>query len=70
FDTLMESYPNNPIALEARLGKAVIFEEMGRLREAAALLNSLIEVYPNREAIKVRLSWVKKRMRERASRRK
>ena len=70
YDTVIEEYSNDPLSLEATLGKAVILEEMGRLREAAALLRSLIEVYPNRDAIEVRLKWVKKRTRERASRRR
>ena len=70
YDTLTEHYSTDPLSLEARLGKAVILEEMGQLREAAALLESLLEVYPNRAAIEVRLKWVKKRIRERASRRR
>jgi len=70
YENVIEEYPYDPLSIEATLGKAVIMEEEGRLREAAALLNSLIEVYPNREAIEVRQKWVNKRIRERASRRR
>ena len=70
YDTVIEEYPYDPLSIEATLGKAVILEEEGRLREAAAILNSLVENYPNREAIEVRIKWVNKRIRERASRRR
>ena len=70
YDFLTERYAHDPLSLEARLGKAVILEEMGQLRDAATLLDSLLEVYPNRAAIEIRLKWVNKRIRERASKRR
>lgn len=69
YDTVIEEYPYDPLSIEAMLGKAVILEEEGRLRDAAALLNSLVKSYPNREAIEVRVKWVNRRIRERALRR-
>jgi TolA-binding protein len=70
YDRLVFLYPDNHLSLEARLGKAVAMEEQDRLIEAKEILMSLEAVYPNKDAIKVRLSWVNKRIKEGPSRRR
>ncbi len=70
YDRLVSLYPENHLSLEARLGKAIAMEEQDRLIEAKEILRSLEATYPNKDVIKVRLSWINKRIKEGPSRRR
>lgn len=64
FDEIARDWPDDPLAVEALLGKAKALEEAARPREALEILKGLLDRYPNREVVATRIKWVKKRMTE------
>ncbi len=64
YSKVIEKAHNQSMVLEARLGKAIALEELGRLTDALSILKGLMEVYPNREAISTRIEWIEKRLKE------
>ncbi|MBI3755069.1 MAG: tetratricopeptide repeat protein [Deltaproteobacteria bacterium] len=61
YERVISSYPKNPYADEARLGKAVCIEETGNLAEAVELYKELEKSYPNPDVIKIRLDAIEAR---------
>lgn len=57
-----ETWPESPYALEARFGLAAALEEQERLLEALDVLESLVDQYPNRESLVLRIEQVKDRI--------
>lgn len=64
FDRLIDDFPDDPLAVDALMGKAKALEEGDRLTEALEVLDELLDVYPNREVVETRIEWVNKRLRE------
>ncbi len=62
YDRLIERDPGGELAAEAAMGKARALEDAGRLREALEVLEGLIGRYPNEEALRVHIDWVRKRL--------
>ncbi len=59
-----KEYKDHPAALEARLGSAVVLEELGMHKEALVLLKALEEVYPNKGVIKIRIASTEERLKD------
>lgn len=64
FDELIARYPGHKITLDARLGKGNALAEAGRLSEALAVLRGLEGEYPNKKALRTRIEWLEKRLKE------
>ncbi len=64
YTKIISRYPEDPAAVDAALGKAVVLEEAGMLKEAMKVLEALENDYPNNDVIKLRLSWLGKRIKE------
>jgi tetratricopeptide (TPR) repeat protein len=64
YDEVVSRFIGQPVSLEARFSKAVVLEEAGRLKEALKLLKELEDEYPNREAVKIRISSTEERLKK------
>jgi TolA-binding protein len=64
YDEIISKFQGQRVSLEARLGKAAALEEAGKLKEALALLKELEEEYPNREAVRIRITSTEERLKK------
>lgn len=64
FDDIIRRYPEADVAIEARLGKGNALAEAGHLPEAIEVLKGLEGEYPNGQALRTRIEWLEKRLRE------
>lgn len=64
FDEIIRKYPEAGIVMEARLGKGNALAEAGRTGEALSILRSLEREYPNKEALRVRIELLERRLKE------
>ena len=64
FDEIIRKYPEADIVMEARLGKGNALAEAGRTGEALDILRSLEREYPNKEALKTRIEWLERTLKE------
>jgi len=64
YDTVISKFPDNPICIEARLGKATALEEAGSLTEALALLEELKDEYSNTDVVKIRIKSTRERLKK------
>ena len=64
FDTLIRTYPEHKLSLEAKFSKAAALEEAGLHIEAIALFEGLKKEYNNSEAVKIRIESAKERLKD------
>ncbi len=64
YDRIIEEYPNHPVYIEARLGKASVLEKQGSLKEALGLLSELEREYPDSDTVKIRIESTRKRLKK------
>ncbi len=62
FRQVIEKWPDNPYALEARFSLAGILEEMEELKSSLEILQRLQGVYPNGEVLEKKIGQVKERI--------
>lgn len=70
FDQVASRFPGDNVAMDARLGTAVCLEETGRLAEALSMLKALLGVYPNEQAVKIRMASIEERISKGPSKKK
>lgn len=70
FDEIIRRYPDDPLAIQARLGKGNALAEAGRTGEALEVLRSLLKDYPNKEALMTRIEWIERRVKDGPQRRR
>ncbi len=70
YEETISAVPDPKIALKARFNLAKALEGADRLKEALDVLETLKDEYPNKEAVIASMDWIKKRMREKSSRRR
>lgn len=70
YEETISAVPDPEIAFKARFNLAKALEEADRLKEALAVLETLKGEYPNKEAVIASMDWIRKRMREKSSRRR
>lgn len=65
FDLIISKFKENvKVVTEAKFAKAECLDDAGRLNEALEIFKGLMGSYPNTEALKTRISWIEKRLRE------
>jgi TolA-binding protein len=64
YDEVISKFQGHWVSLEAKLGKATVLEEAGRLKEALRVLKELEDEYPNREAVKIRIASTEERLKK------
>lgn len=64
YGEVADEYMEKPQALEARLARAVVLEEMGSHREALVILKALEKDYPNKGVIRIRIASTEERLKD------
>ena len=59
---VIETWPESPYTVEAKFGLAAVLEEQERLKEALTILEELVGVYPNGEALDRKIEQVRNRI--------
>jgi len=69
FQEIITAHPGSPLALRASFKEAKALEDMGKEKEALAMLQSLSHTYPNKDVLLLTIKGVKTRMREKKAKR-
>ncbi len=64
YDDVINNYPDDVFAIEARFNKAVCLEETDDLRDALALYRAVADKYTNKDAVKERISGIEARLKQ------
>lgn len=64
YDDVINNYPDNLLAIEARFNKAVCLEETDNLRDALALYRAVADKYANKDAVQERISGIEARLKQ------
>ena len=59
---VIETWPEGPYTVEAKFGLAAVLEEQERMKEALTVLEELVGVYPNGEALTRKIEQVRNRI--------